>query len=108
MAHRIAFALVLVAEVFALACRHVALAEAPMDRGSRRPAHHTDDGFRNPGGGPGHGDTPLSVALPFFARRVVASVTRADYPAAPRAVSNDGEFLREYIKTWQMGNDCRT
>ena len=60
----------------------------------KRPSHHAERGYRNPDGGPGHGDAPIGVTLPFFARRVAASLSRATV-VAPTRVANDGSFLRE-------------
>ena len=55
-----------------------------------RPPHHIDGGFRNLAhverAGP-------SVTVPFFARRVWATLTGRD--GAPAVVLNDGAFLRE-------------
>jgi N-acyl-phosphatidylethanolamine-hydrolysing phospholipase D len=55
-----------------------------------RPAHHTDGGFRNLV----HLDMPgAGVTLPFFARRVWATLTGRE--GAPSVELNDGTFLRE-------------
>ena len=73
-----------------------AVAQPLEDPMQRRPAHHTEHGFRNPDGGPEHSDAPLSVTLPFFARRVAASIAgRADADSAPPRLANDGTFVRE-------------
>ena len=95
MARRFVVGSVLVVGLRFLACSPVAPAEGPMDSSSQRPAHHTDGGFRNPDGGPGHGDASLSVTLPFFVRRVLASASWAARATPPREVANDGAFLRE-------------
>jgi N-acyl-phosphatidylethanolamine-hydrolysing phospholipase D len=55
-----------------------------------QPAPHTADGFRNPVH-VDHGG--LDVTLPFFARRVFASLVGRT--GAPPIVANDGAFLRE-------------
>ena len=58
------------------------------------PAHHGDGCFRNPDSLPMHGEAPVSVTLPFFARRVAATLSRAAVPSPP-VVPNDGAFLRQ-------------
>ena len=61
----------------------------------KRPAHHTERGFRNPDGGQAHNEVPLSVALPFFARRAFASIVGRDAGSPPPRVANDGAFVRD-------------
>lgn len=56
-----------------------------------RPAHHTDDGFRNLG--PPR-RVSAGVALPFFARRIWANLRGRD--GAPPSVPNDGSALRAW------------
>jgi N-acyl-phosphatidylethanolamine-hydrolysing phospholipase D len=56
---------------------------------SARPLHHTDDGFRNPVHLERAG---ADVELPFFLRRVFASIVGRS--GAPPVVANDGAFLR--------------
>jgi N-acyl-phosphatidylethanolamine-hydrolysing phospholipase D len=75
----------------ALVYRSVGVAEEIVEK---PPSHHAERGYRNPDGGPGHGDAPIGVTLPFFARRVAASLSRATV-TAPARVVNDGSFLRE-------------
>ncbi len=58
------------------------------------PVHHGDGCFRNPDPLPMHGQAPVSVTLPFFARRVAATLSRAAVPSPP-VVPNDGAFLRK-------------
>jgi N-acyl-phosphatidylethanolamine-hydrolysing phospholipase D len=58
-----------------------------------RPSHHTEDGFRNPDGLPGHGQAPPSVTLPFFFRRIASSFSRNTANIVAK-MPNDGEFLR--------------
>ncbi len=70
------------------------LASGGSESGTGRPPHHTDDGFRNADGLAGHGNPPASVTLPFFWRRIAASMSSAEVPA-PDLVANDGAFLRE-------------
>jgi len=56
------------------------------------PAHHFDGGFLNPSTGR-HQDPPMSVAVPFFIRRIVSSLSGGAV-AVPHRVANDGSFLR--------------
>jgi N-acyl-phosphatidylethanolamine-hydrolysing phospholipase D len=62
--------------------------------GVTAPSHHTEGGFRNPGGLAGHGQAPPSITLPFFFRRIASSFSRSTGDIPPKVV-NDGAFLRE-------------
>jgi len=72
----------------------IATATAIASASAGSPAHHVEGGFRNLDGLPGHGQAPPTVTLPFFARRVFASLSRDTRPIPPK-VANDGHFLRE-------------
>lgn len=80
-----------------LAAASLAITETAMsDESLARPPHHVDGGFINPSSG-AHKDPPLGVAMPFFFRRIVNSLTSGDV-RAPELIENDGAFLRANAK----------
>ena len=80
-----------------LAASTVLVYDSTLAADSKKPrANHFEGGFLNPSTGR-HRDPPMSVAVPFFIRRIVSSLSGGAVPA-PHRVANDGSFLRTNAK----------
>lgn len=72
------------ASLVALAALAIPAAAVSAEPPGKRPSHHTDSGFTNPWGLRAHSQVGATVTLPFFARRIAASIWGHDGEPPPK------------------------